>query len=192
MGEENKTEQLMTPAEVAKRLGVSPVTVRSWVNKGWLKSQRTAGGHRRFRWEEVEKLVSNDPERLARNNDVRILVVDDDRQFRSFILDTLALLLPDAELRYAADGFQAGMVMASFKPDLVLFDYAMPGLNGAAVLHIIRDDSTYRNTQVVAITGLPSEENLYELKKAGAETILQKPISVQEIRLVLEKLNFIP
>lgn len=48
---------LMTPAEVAKLFRVDPKTVTRWAQSGKLSSLRTLGGHRRYRREEVEKLL---------------------------------------------------------------------------------------------------------------------------------------
>lgn len=48
---------LMTPAEVAKLFRVDPKTVTRWAQSGKLSSLRTLGGHRRYRRDEVEKLL---------------------------------------------------------------------------------------------------------------------------------------
>lgn len=177
-------EKLMTPSEVAKRLGVSPITVRSWVSKGWLRSLVTPGGHRRFLWADVERLVA---EKRPAQAICRILVVDDDPQFRAFLVDALNMLLPSAEIHEAADGFQAGMLMAEFHPDLVLLDYAMPGMNGAAVCRLIKSNKML--ARVVALTGFADSAIQAELIDAGADKVLFKPLSLESIELMLEQLG---
>jgi len=53
-----QTEQdLLTPSQVAALFHVDPKTVTRWANAGKLSSIRTLGGHRRFRRDEVEKLL---------------------------------------------------------------------------------------------------------------------------------------
>lgn len=175
-------EKLMTPSEVAKRLGVSPITVRSWVSKGWLRSRVTPGGHRRFLWVDVERLMT---EKRHAQATCRILVVDDDPQFRAFLIDALNMLLPSAEIHEAADGFQAGMLMAEFHPDLVLLDYAMPCMNGAAVCRLIKSNIT--PARVVALTGYADSVIQAELINAGADKLLFKPISLDSMKLMLEQ-----
>jgi excisionase family DNA binding protein len=51
------TEALLTPAEVAGLFRVDPKTVTRWANSGKLTSQRTLGGHRRYRESEVRNLL---------------------------------------------------------------------------------------------------------------------------------------
>lgn len=175
-------EKLMTPSEVAARLGVSPITVRSWVSKGWLRSRATPGGHRRFLWAEVERLIA---ERRPVSSTRKILVVDDDPQFRAFLVDALEMLLPLAVIHEAVDGFQAGMLMAESHPELVLLDYAMPGMNGAAVCRLIKSNES--PARVVALTGYADSIIQAELMEAGADKVLFKPLGLDALRLMLEQ-----
>jgi excisionase family DNA binding protein len=50
-------EHLLTPAEVAALVFVDPKTVSRWAEAGRIPSQRTPGGHRRFRWADVQVLM---------------------------------------------------------------------------------------------------------------------------------------
>lgn len=178
-------EKLMSPAEVGRRLGVSPITVRSWVSKGWLASLVTPGGHRRFLWTDVERLLA-EKHRVV-TPPPKLLVVDDDPQFRAFLVDALNMLLPVASVREAMDGFQAGMLMAEFHPDLVLLDYAMPGINGAAVCRLIRSNTAYEKTRVVALTGYADSVIQAELMDAGADNVLFKPVPLEAIEAMLDE-----
>lgn len=54
---EDDPEQLLTPSEVAKLFRVDPKTVTRWAKAGKLSSIRTLGGHRRYRAEEVRRLL---------------------------------------------------------------------------------------------------------------------------------------
>ncbi|MDD9207067.1 BldC family transcriptional regulator [Georgenia sp. 10Sc9-8] len=55
---EESAEALLTPAEVAARFRVDPKTVTRWANAGKLSSIRTLGGHRRYRRDEVDALLT--------------------------------------------------------------------------------------------------------------------------------------
>lgn len=182
----------MTPSEVAERLGVSPITVRSWVNKGWLASSVTPGGHRRFLWEDVEQFKTQRLKEKARYKVCRILVVDDDVHFRAFMIEVLTTLLPDVEVREAVDGFQAGTAIAEFRPDLVMLDYSMPGMNGASVCRQIKSSEIYAATRIIAMTGHADLAIQAELKDAGADGLLLKPVSIQVIGDMLKKFDFLP
>lgn len=56
---EQDGETLLTPGEVAELFGVDPKTVSRWADAGKLRAQRTLGGHRRYRAEEVERLLAS-------------------------------------------------------------------------------------------------------------------------------------
>jgi excisionase family DNA binding protein len=56
--EREEVEKLLTPAEVAARFRVDPKTVTRWAKAGKLSSIRTLGGHRRYRANEIEKLLT--------------------------------------------------------------------------------------------------------------------------------------
>jgi excisionase family DNA binding protein len=53
----NEGEELLTPSEVAKLFRVDPKTVTRWAKAGKLSSIRTLGGHRRYRADEVRRLL---------------------------------------------------------------------------------------------------------------------------------------
>jgi len=49
---------LLTTAQVARRLGIHPATVRTWADRGWLRSLRLPNGHRKFREEDVRAKIA--------------------------------------------------------------------------------------------------------------------------------------
>ncbi len=51
-------DKLLTPRQVAERLGVSPKTVTRWADAGKITAVKTLGGHRRFWESEVERIVA--------------------------------------------------------------------------------------------------------------------------------------
>ena len=181
---------LLTPAEVAKRLGVSPITVRSWATKGWLAARATPGGHRRFRWEDVERLLLERGRSLLERGRSKVLVVDDDPQFRAYLVEMLSLLDGQLEIREAVDGFQAGLAMAEFHPDLVLLDYSMPGMDGAEVCRMLKAKPESAATRVVALTGLADPVVAQKMRDAGADEVVFKPAQPNRIREALAALGF--
>lgn len=58
--EEEQATRLLTPAQVAVLLGVDPKTVRRWSNEGRLPVNRTPGGHRRFRYSDIQPFLTAD------------------------------------------------------------------------------------------------------------------------------------
>lgn len=60
MTDSHETPRLLTPAEVAAMFGVDPKTVTRWAKAGQLSAIRTLGGHRRYRADEVRRLLEQE------------------------------------------------------------------------------------------------------------------------------------
>ena len=133
-------EQFMTPHEVAELLMVSPVTVRQWAQKGMLPALTTAGGHRRFRWDDVERFAREKGMQLP-DRTTTVLVVDDDRQLNNYLVALLSTSVDDVEVVSAYDGFEAGKLVQQARPDIVLLDVMMPGMDGVQVCRSIKSDA---------------------------------------------------
>lgn len=113
----------------------------------------------------------------------RILIVDDDASIRK----VLGFILEEAgyAVRAASSGAEAIAAIEGDVPDLVLADIKMPGMDGIALLKEIRkrDDSV----PVVMLTAHGTVETAVEAMKLGATDYLSKPISRDELTLVVGK-----
>lgn len=173
----------MTPYEVAELLMVAPVTVRAWAQKGLLRSLSTPGGHRRFRLEDVERFARENGVSLdARSpRELRVLIVDDDRQFVGYLDELLAERRERVLTAVAHDGFEAGSKVHTFKPDVVLLDLMMPDLDGFKVCRQIKQESATSAIRVIAITGYPTPGNIRRSLDEGAAACLGKPVDTLEL-----------
>ncbi len=181
----DKTDYL-TPNEVAGLLLVSPITVRQWAQKGMLAAHTTAGGHRRFTRADVERFAAERGVTLADQIEAqaqrtRVLVVDDDAQLNSYLVALLQTSVDDIEVYGAADGFAAGQLVAEHKPDIVILDIMMPGLDGVQVCKAIKASTHSAHAHVVAMTGHHSEQLEHRIIEAGAAVLLKKPFSADEL-----------
>ncbi len=168
----------MTPNEVAELLMVSPITVRQWAQKGWLKASTTVGGHRRFIYHDVEQFArKRNLAFLSPSHPVtRILIVDDNRQLANFLVELLSNTDNPPQTAVAYNGFDAGQKVQSFKPDILLLDLMMPGLNGFEVCAQIKSNPACKTLRIIAMTGYPSTQNIDRIINAGAEICLSKPV----------------
>lgn len=174
----------LTPNEAATALMVAPGTVRLWAEKGLLQAQTTAGGHRRFLRSEIERFLRErelSPTAVG-GGPLRVLIVDDDAAHARY-LQALFAGQPAAALEIAAaeDGFAAGRLLQSFRPEVVLLDLMMPGLNGFEVCRQIKADPALAAIRVIAMTGYPSQQNIADILLAGAERCLAKPLDETEL-----------
>lgn len=178
-----KTRAYLTPNEVAELLMVSPVTVRQWAQKGTLKALTTPGGHRRFLCSEVERFARQHGMILPPDCDpaLRILVVDDDKQFVRYLLELLDGLPEEIVSDSAYDGFDAGRKVHVFQPHVVLLDLMMPGLDGFDVCRRLKDDAATKAVRIIAMTGYYAWENVNRIVNAGAEACLPKPLDPEAL-----------
>lgn len=179
------TTKYLTPAEAAERLRVSPITVRAWANKGMLASETTAGGHRRYREEEVDRLSRLWNPAGNKQRPLRVLIVDDDKQLLGFLTELLEFPNGQTILETAADGFDAGQKVHSFLPDVVLLDLMMPGIKGTEVCRRIKNFPGQAVIRVIAMSGYLTSEVEQELLDAGAERCFTKPLDTKELLRVL-------
>jgi len=165
---------LLTPAEAAKRLSVSPITLRKWADKGLIQAQITLGGHRRYLLSEVERLLQrhSPPD----DSPLQVMIVDDDPFVSALLQEILSNLSTPMRVEIANDGFAAGRKLTTFMPDIILLDLMMPGLDGFEVCRRIKNDPATAQIRVIAMTGYPTEENIQRILSAGAEACLAKPV----------------
>lgn len=181
--EEPAHKDPLTPAEFAARMKVSPVTVRAWSSKGLVHPEVTPGGHRRYPLEEVERF-ERQWNATGRRGALRILVVDDDAQLRGYLKELLTF---DSRtiVELAADGFEAGEKVHSFRPDVVLLDQMMPGMKGTEVCRKIKELPGHSEIRVIGMSGNLSDDSNTALVNAGAELCFTKPLNAAELLRVL-------
>jgi PAS domain S-box-containing protein len=112
----------------------------------------------------------------------RVLVVDDNTDAAESLAVLLRLSGHDA--RVANDGFAALRAAQEMRPDLILLDIGMPGMDGYEVARRLRQDAAFRDVKLVALTGWGQEEDRRRSKSAGFDAHYVKPIDPD----VLEKL----
>lgn len=174
-GESKKS--YMTPGEVSELLMVSGASVRLWAEKGDLKSLTTPGGHRRFLHSDVENFARQKGIELngRYDNRHRILIVDDNKPFADMLTKLLLNHADEIDVVVVYNGFDAGLKLQQFMPDIILLDLLMPGLDGFQVCETIKQSELTKEIRVIAMTGYASDENISKILKVGAEQCLVKP-----------------
>lgn len=104
-----------------------------------------------------------------------VLVADDDPTIRELAKSALA---PSGfTVAEAADGKQAMAVFAELRPDLVLCDVMMPGLDGFSVCSALRQMPEGKDVPVVMLTGLEDMESIEKAYSVGATEFVVKPVN---------------
>jgi PAS domain S-box-containing protein len=108
----------------------------------------------------------------------RVLLADDNADMRDYIR---RLLAGHCEVRTVADGLAALNSIRQRRPDLVLTDVMMPGMDGLELLRQIRADASTRDIPVILLSARAGEESRVEGFDAGADDYLIKPFSAREL-----------
>ncbi|MCU7846202.1 MAG: response regulator [Candidatus Thiodiazotropha sp. (ex Monitilora ramsayi)] len=177
----------LSPGNTSNILGVTPATLRGWTNRGLLRAETTDGGHRRYPVSEVLRLAKKKGIELELPDDLslRVLIVDDDEQFSQFIKEYLQEIPEVSAIAMANSGYLAGSLIPRFKPDVVLLDLKMSGLDGFEVCRLIKADVQTRFIRVIAMSGYCTNESRREIIEAGAEDCLSKPFPAVMLKQVL-------
>ena len=114
---------------------------------------------------------------------VRILLADDHALFREGLAGIIASQ-PDLEVvGEANDGLEAFVKAQELKPDLILMDVQMPGMDGLEATRQIKE--ALPQTRIIVLTVRDDDEKLFEALKNGAQGYLLKEIRAQDLLLIL-------
>jgi CheY-like chemotaxis protein len=104
----------------------------------------------------------------------KILIVDDEKEMVNTIRRGLSSV-KDLMIEAAYDGKSAVEKFAEFKPDLILLDMRMPGLDGYEVCATIRKDPGGKEVKIIMISGAMDMDAVERVAEAGANDFLAKP-----------------
>lgn len=189
-------ETYMTSRQAAQLLGVSLRTVQLWVEKGVLRAWKTAGGHRRIVIHSVNELLRQQRSALEDyqpNDKLRVVVVEDEAvQLEAYRLKFSEWGLP-IELITAMDGYKGLLEVGRSRPDLVIADLSMPGMDGLQMIRAINESPTLRHTKIIAVTGLSKADIRARGGLPEDVQVYEKPVPFIEIEALLRsKLSLIP
>src|SRR5207249_1770672 len=85
------------------------------------------------------------------------------------------------EVRVANNGFDAGMMVKEYRPDLIVLDVMLPDINGKEVCQRVRSDPNMEEVRILCISGMIEEDKVQELKLAGADDFMHKPFDLEEL-----------
>jgi len=117
----------------------------------------------------------------------RILLVDDDENVLMLLRTVLAL--DEFEVTTCTDGQEALDLARMSRPDVVVLDVMMPGLDGNGVLRALKSDPLLRDIPVVMLTARDAAADRLESEAAGCDAFLTKPFSPIELIEILNAVN---
>jgi CheY-like chemotaxis protein len=115
----------------------------------------------------------------------RVLIVDDNRDAAEAL--DLYLTMLGAEVKTAYDGTAALETLQTFKPNVVLLDLGMPGMDGYATAKSIRASGHGSDITLIAVTGWGQDEDRRRTAEAGFDHHLVKPVDLDELEALLRR-----
>ena len=185
-------EDVLTVFKASKYCSVSPKTIINWIESGLIKAYKTPGGHRRINRRDLiafmEKQGMPLPDKEVESGRIKILVVDDDPIIVESIVQALEEDEYDYEVISAADGFEAGIQVSHFKPDLLILDIMMPDIKGFDVCQKIKSSPETRDTKIVVLSAYLDEEKFQQMKEYGADACYSKPLPLPQLKEEVSRL----
>jgi two-component system KDP operon response regulator KdpE len=108
---------------------------------------------------------------------LKLLVVDDSQD--TTIVLKRVLQQEDYEVQVAQNGAEGLRLAFDFRPDLILLDVMMPGMDGWTMLNRLRE---FTDVPVIMLTAVGGEDSLIHGLDSGADDYLTKPFSMQELK----------
>jgi excisionase family DNA binding protein len=177
------TKTVFTTGEAAKICKVSQQTIIRCFDNGTLKGFRVPGSRfRRIPRDQLFAFMRDNgiPTDALESGKRKVLIVDDDEELVELLSDVFE---KDGrfDVRTANNGFDAGMLVKEFRPDLVVLDVMLPDINGKEVCQRVRSDDSLEAVKIICISGMVEQDKVAELKMAGANDFMHKPFNVERL-----------
>ena len=174
---------VFTTGEAAKICKVSQQTIIRCFDSGQLRGFRVPGSRfRRIPRDILFRFMKENgiPTDALESGRRKALIVDDDEELVELIRDALEA---DGrfEIRVANNGFDAGMMVKEYHPDIIVLDVMLPDINGKEVCQRVRGDSNLDDVKIICISGMVEQDKIEDLKLSGANDFVQKPFEVEQL-----------
>ena len=175
---------------MARICRVSPKTVKKWFDSDKLEGYRIpSSGDRRVTRDALLGFMKryHFPTDLIEEDRTKVLVVDDEFQVLDVVSQTLDSAF-DAEVRTASSGYAALLLVGSWRPDLIIMDLKMPGLDGFEACRRIRALPQTSEVHILIMSAYATPDIVERAKDCGADDFLSKPFDPDQIQEAVGRL----
>ncbi|HKD37806.1 MAG TPA: response regulator, partial [Pirellulales bacterium] len=130
------------------------------------------------------ELAGSESDRAVQPIDRHRVLVVEDNVYAAKSFATL-LRLDGHEVQVAHDGPEALQTAEKFRPDVILLDIGLPGIDGYEVAQRLRAKPEFKETQLIAMTGYGQPEDRRRSREAGIDHHLVKPVKIDFVRALL-------
>lgn len=187
-GSMTRQKQVLTTGEVARICNVAPRTVSKWFDSGQLRGYRIPGSKdRRIPLDQLVRFMkSHDmPLNGLTRGRQRVLLVMASREMREAV--GLALTQRGTyDVEMTGSAFEAGLLAASFLPDVLVVDAALPQIDPENLRRQVRSHDGLQDTKLIAVVGAGDIGRGHALVQQGFTAFLQSPFQARELILLIE------
>jgi len=177
--EKSAIKNIYTTHDLSRLLHVNPRSVINWIEQERLQSFRTPGGHRRVRHDDLMAFLRKHkipmPSALTTGSFSVLVAANEDAQQA---IEASLAAQNGYKVSTARDGISALLAVGRDRPDLMILDIRIPGVDGLEVCRQIKSDPKSQ-TAVIAIGGHP--DGVGNATTAGADAFLTGPLDVDTL-----------
>ena len=169
----------------AEKCGVDRRTMWRWVKSNKVNAFVTPGGHHRVLRSEIDKILhAKGPLKKDFERKKTILVIDDDASVCEILKKRLSE--ENYHVETASDGFIAGLKARDLKPNLIILDPMIAGLDEIELCRTIKANGQLKNCKIISLVRHAVPQNKNSAKKGCPDEYLKKNI---DLRILIKKIN---
>ena len=180
-------KEILSTFDAARYCQVHPGTIKNWIKKDNLKAFKTPGGHRRIYKSDLDRFLKekNIPIRCESSNQrKKVLIIDSKYHRREKISRALQRWAGFFEVAAVSNCFQAGELLVLFRPDLVILEETLPGINAAEVCRHIRSSLYLKDSKILILAKGSPGENITR----QADAVLSRTVRGERLLAELERI----
>lgn len=188
MAKSSKKIRIFSALEVANICGVVNQTAINWIKNNHLKAFTTPGGQYRIYADDLYDFlesrsmrIPDELQEIRGTTRKKILVIDDDEELNKMVADVISDKLSDFEVYQAFDGFEAGRIISEEKPNVIILDIDLPGIDGHTLCKKIKNDKSLGSPVIISVSGLDEESEGEKILEEGADAFFSKPLELEDI-----------
>jgi excisionase family DNA binding protein len=185
---------VLTTGDVAEYCHVSLPTVFRWIKNGHLVAYTLPNGHHRILPNEFRAFLIRhgmpvwDETYVREGPKPRILIVDGASEVSRAIVEVLSRNRDRFDVESTKGTFEAGMLMNSLQPHLVVLDLTSSGVEGLEMLQRIRENPETCNTKVLVLTSPTKRVDAQRVLSLGADDLIGRVLVPTELLARVERL----